>query len=305
MPSTSPSWSTLVNRPLASRQAMIAAAVTGPMPGNVSSSSTVAAFRSTKPPGVGVFPAVGGASVGAAVAGPELIELPIAAGCPGRRDDPDDDLFTVGDSPGHVQPDQVGTVQSTTGRGERIGDPCTRRQRDKSRLVHEAHHADDHRSVGVGWRGSGVGLADETISTGGSFADATGGGLSRTRVKTVTSTAMTPTTANAMTPARPGSARIAATQPAVPSGLVVSGSHRDSDVSGSPSPSPSASATHCRHRDGAAVARRAIRFACGQSRRAVRPPGHLRVPATRPVDEIPSVDSRVVYSDSIWIVVFR
>ena len=50
---------------------------------------------------------------------------------------------------------------------------------------------------------------------------------------------MTPTTANAMTPARPGSARTAATQPAVPSGLVVSGSHRDSDVSGSPSPSAS------------------------------------------------------------------
>src|SRR4029077_11958047 len=74
----------------------------------------------------------------------------------------------------------------------------------------------------LGGAGPGVGLADETISTGGSFADATGGGLSRTRVKTVTRIAMTPTTANATTPARPGSARTAAIQLAVRSDLVVS-----------------------------------------------------------------------------------
>src|SRR4029077_13445545 len=100
----------------------------------------------------------------------------------------------------------------------------------------------------LGGAGSGVGLPDETISTGGSFADATGGGLSRTRVNTVTSTATTPTTANAMTPARPGSARTAAIQPAVPSDLVLSGSHRDSDVSGSPSPSASGSLSAPRRR---------------------------------------------------------
>ena len=47
MPSTSPSWSTLANRPLASRHAMIAEAVTGPTPGSVSSSSGVAVLRST------------------------------------------------------------------------------------------------------------------------------------------------------------------------------------------------------------------------------------------------------------------
>ena len=39
MPSTSPSWSTLLKRPLASRHATIAAAVTGPMPGRASSCS--------------------------------------------------------------------------------------------------------------------------------------------------------------------------------------------------------------------------------------------------------------------------
>src|SRR5689334_22628832 len=83
MPSTSPSWSTLVNRPLASRQAMIAAAVTEPIPGNASSSATVAVFRSTKSPSVGVFPAGDALSVGTMVAGPELVELPIAAGWPG------------------------------------------------------------------------------------------------------------------------------------------------------------------------------------------------------------------------------
>ena len=40
MPSTSPSWSTLVNEPLASRHATIAAAVTGPTPGSASSCSS-------------------------------------------------------------------------------------------------------------------------------------------------------------------------------------------------------------------------------------------------------------------------
>ena len=65
----------------------------------------------------------------------------------------------------------------------------------------------------------GDGLADETISTGGSLADATGGGLSRIKVNTVTSTARTPTTASAIAPARPGSARTAANQPALIAGL--------------------------------------------------------------------------------------
>jgi hypothetical protein len=49
MPSTSPNWSTLVNFPLASRHATIAAAVTGPMPGSVSSCSTLAVLRSIGP----------------------------------------------------------------------------------------------------------------------------------------------------------------------------------------------------------------------------------------------------------------
>ena len=79
-----------------------------------------------------------------------------------------------------------------------------------------------------------VGLADETICTGGSFADTTGGGSSRTSVNTVTSTATAPTTPSATTPARPGSARIAASQ-AGAARRGASGSHRDSDVSGSSS----------------------------------------------------------------------
>ena len=156
-----------------------------------------------------------------------------------------------------------------------------------------------------GGAGAGVGLADETISTGGSFADATGGALSRTRVNTVTSTAMTPTTASAMTPARPGSARTAATQPAVPSDLAVSGSHRDSEVS---------------------VGRRIVAVGIGLAvgteaalqslggqfgSHAVKVglrshhPAARGGPATRPVDEIPHVDNRVVYSDLIWIVASR
>lgn len=47
MPSTSASWSTLVNLPLRCRHATIAAAVTGPMPGRASSCSTVAVLRSS------------------------------------------------------------------------------------------------------------------------------------------------------------------------------------------------------------------------------------------------------------------
>ena len=50
------------------------------------------------------------------------------------------------------------------------------------------------------------------MSTGGNFADATGGGLFRIRVKIVISTARAPTAPSAMPPERPGSARIADSQ---------------------------------------------------------------------------------------------
>lgn len=79
----------------------------------------------------------------------------------------------------------------------------------------------------TGWSGSAAGLAEErglavaTFSTGGSLADITGAGRSRTNVNTVTSTASAATIASPMAPARPGSARTFATQP------------RSSDASGS------------------------------------------------------------------------
>jgi hypothetical protein len=60
----------------------------------------------------------------------------------------------------------------------------------------------------------GLRLADETISTGGNLADMTGAGRLRSTVNTVTNTARAAIAANAMTPARPGSARIRASQPA-------------------------------------------------------------------------------------------
>jgi hypothetical protein len=139
----------------------------------------------------------------------------------------------------------------------------------------------------------GVGLADETICTGGSLAEATGGRSSRIKVNTVTSTAMTPTAASAMTPARPGSARTDASQLADPPD-VPSGSHRDNDVSGcssstsgSGSGSASAPSRRCRRSAGSSV-RMSLKLGV--------PPdggGRVRRRAEGPVDQIASVDSRL------------
>ena len=103
---------------------------------------------------------------------------------PGQRSEPDHDLLTVADRAGHVQPDGVGAVHRTTGGLQRIGDPSARSQGDQPRGVHQADHADHHRSVRTaGWAGPGtaddLGLGPEvpeTRSTGGSLADITGGG---------------------------------------------------------------------------------------------------------------------------------
>jgi hypothetical protein len=180
----------------------------------------------------------------------ELIELPIVAGCPGAAAIPTMScspsvtlraMFRPIKSAPSSAPPAAASASAIRAPGANVTSPglCTR----PTTLTTTGPAA-------FGGAGPGVGLADETISTGGSLADATGGGLSRISVKTVTSTAMTPTTANEMTPARPGSALIAATQPAVPSGLVVSGSHRDSGVSGSPSPSAGDSLSAPRRRCG-------------------------------------------------------
>ena len=151
MPSTSPSWSTLLKLPLASRHATIAAAVTGPMPGSASSCSAVALLRSTKPSGAELFPAVGGAAVVVETAPVTWADRAAHGGwLAGRRRDADDDLFTVGDASGHVQSEQVCTVERPARTGERVGDPRSRIQRDQPRLVDKADHADHHGSSGRG-----------------------------------------------------------------------------------------------------------------------------------------------------------
>ena len=251
-----------VNRPLASRQATIAAAVTGPTPGRVSSCSTVAVFRSTKPPGAEALPRVVGAPGGAAVLGSDLMELPIAVGVARRRRDTDDDLLTVGDPAGHVQPHQVGAVERTAGGGDRVGDPCARLQGHQTGLVHQADHAHDHRLVGVG-RGAG---SESDWPTKPSVPAAVwpippAAVSSRTRVNTVTSTATTPTTAQRHN-AGPSGVGPDGGHPARGIAGLVSGSHRDNEVSGFVVLG-SVSASF-RLRDGGAVARRAVRFACAR-----------------------------------------
>ncbi len=87
----------------------------------------------------------------------------------------------------------------------------------------------------TGWFGCaaelGLRLAVAAMSTGGSFADATGAGCSRISVKMVTSTAIAATAANAIAPARPGSARTLASQPS--SCAELSGSQRGRSEFGS------------------------------------------------------------------------
>jgi putative ABC transport system permease protein len=78
--------------------------------------------------------------------------------------------------------------------------------------------------IGIGLA-VGVALTVDALSTGGSLADITGAGRSRSTVNTVTSTASAATIASPMAPARPGSARSLAAQPR--SGDP-SGSHRGS-----------------------------------------------------------------------------
>ena len=152
MPSTSPSWSTLVNLPLASRQATIAAAVTGPTPGRVSNCCTVAVFRLTTAAG----PPLAGPGlrvlVGPGAAEPEAHRTAQHRRLSFDRRDAHHDLLAVVDLAGHVEPDGVGAVRRAAGRLQRVGDPRARRQRDQARRVHQAHHADHDRLVRTGRR---------------------------------------------------------------------------------------------------------------------------------------------------------
>ena len=274
MPSTSPSWSTLVNLPLASRHATIAAALTGPTPGRVSNCCTVAVFRLITAAGCGLGRTgrgAGRAGSGRAGAHRTAQHRRLAF----DRRDPHDDLLAVVDLAGHVEPDGVRAVRRAAGGLQRVGDPRAGRQRDQPGRVHQAHHADHYRLVGPGWTGGlGLRLADDAMSTGGSFADTTGAGCSRISVKMVTSTAIAAIAANAIAPARPGSARTLASQP--PSCCAEpSGSHRGSKEFGSVSASGS-SAVAVRiarprpagRRVVGAVARRAVLFACADRRSA-------------------------------------
>ncbi len=126
------------------RQATIASAVTGPTPGSASRSSTVAVLRSTR-----TRRGAGGRRRRRAAfrSGRNLAGDRTAHGrrlARGRRLDTDHDLLTVTDPAGHVQPDQIGTVQRPAGGFQRIGDSRPGLQGHQARLVHQSDHADHH-----------------------------------------------------------------------------------------------------------------------------------------------------------------
>ena len=125
MPSTSPSWSTLVNLPWASRHATIAAAITGPTPGRVSNCCTVAVFRLTGcagPPLAGRDARTGRAGSGRAWAHRTAQHRGLSF----DRRDAHHDLLAVVDLAGHVEPDGVGAVRRAAGGLQRVGDPRAR-----------------------------------------------------------------------------------------------------------------------------------------------------------------------------------
>ena len=169
-------WRTV---PLASRHATIAAAVTGPTPGKVSNCSTVAVFRSTGSVGPERVSSTAPSIADAATAGRRgAHRTSHRRRCTRWGSDADHDLLAVGDLAGHVQPDEIRSVERSARGRQRIGDPRTRLERHQPWLLHQPDHAHDDRRVGYGGA-LGAGLADETICTGGSFAETTGGGSSR------------------------------------------------------------------------------------------------------------------------------
>src|SRR3984957_975514 len=260
MPSTSPSWSTLVNFPLAFRQATIAAARTGPTPGRVSNCSTVAVLRLIS--AVGAPLAGRGLELdGSGAAEPGLTELPRTAGCPFTGAIPTTicspsstcrAMLSPLVSAPSVLPPAAFSASAMRAPGASVTRPgvCTR----PTTLTTS------------GWLGRvegpalGPRLAVAAMSTGGSLADITGAGCSRIRVKTVTSTAIAAIAAKAIAPARPGSARTLASQP--PSCCVEpSGTQRGNSELGSVSASLSSSSRS----DGAAASGRAPSRRCNRS----------------------------------------
>ena len=155
---------------------------------------------------------------------PELTELPSTAGCPETGASPTTicspsptgrAIFSPMVSAPSTAPPAACTASAIRAPGARVTSPgvCTR----PTTLTTTG------RSGLAGWPAPGLdddlGLADAVRSTGGSLADITGAGRSRTKVNTVISTASVAITAMAMAPARPGSARTLASQPAALGGV--------------------------------------------------------------------------------------
>jgi hypothetical protein len=229
----------LVNLPLACRQATIAAAITGPTPGRVSNCCTVAVFRliiCAGPPLAGRDAEL----VGTGAVDPGLTELPNTAGWPLTGASPTTicspsstwrAILSPMVSAPSVVPPAAFSASAIRAPGASVTSPgvCTR----------------PTTLTTTGWfgcaAGLGVRLAVAAMSTGGSFADATGAGCSRIIVNMVTSTAIAATAANAIAPARPGSARTLANQPS--SGAEPFGSQRGRSELGSESATSPSSAS--------------------------------------------------------------
>ena len=148
IPSTSPSWSTLVNAPFSARHATIAAAVTGPTPGSASSCSAVAVLRSSGAPDDCVDPPAGAVAVSPVGDDGAADRTAQCGGLPGCRCEADDDLLAVGQPARQVETDSVGAVKRAAGRRHRVVHPRTRGQGDQSRRLDQADDADHDRLPG-------------------------------------------------------------------------------------------------------------------------------------------------------------
>ena len=115
-----------------SRWSRIDWAVTGPMPGRVSSCSSVAVARLMRAP---------------------ACRRPAGGGTTRDRLDSDEDLLTVGEDASHVERGRVDLAAQTAGLGDGVVHPRTGRKRDDARALHLAHDVDDE-LAGRGRRGT-------------------------------------------------------------------------------------------------------------------------------------------------------
>ena len=142
---------------------------------------------------------------------PELTELPSAGGCPAGAGIP-----TTICSPSPTWRARFRPMVSAPSSAPPAAETASAIRAPGARVTRPGAWTNPTTLTTTGCPGSpagaapGRGAAEETISTGGSFAETTGAGSSRIRVKTVTSTATPAVAARAIPPARPGSARIMA-----------------------------------------------------------------------------------------------